>query len=116
MNPVFSWFEVIILIGITQGLFISILIWSGKNQPVSKRILSLVLTVFSLLCLRIMILTTGLWLAPVLRYFPLPFEMAIAPLFWLYIVSLVDPRFSFQRSMNLHFITIGILLVYSVIA
>jgi|GEM_PF-670413 len=115
MNPVFSWFEVIILIGITQGLFISILIWSGKNQPVSKRILSLVLTVFSLLCLRIMILTTGLWQAPVLRYFPLPFELAIAPLFWLYIVSLVDPRFSFKRSMLLHFIPFGISLVYSVI-
>lgn len=114
MIPVFSWFEVMILIGVTQGLFISVLIWSGKDQALSKRLLALVLVVFSLLCARILILTTGLWQVPVLRYIPLPFELAIAPLFWLYIVSLVNPRFSFRKPLLIHFIPFAISLVYSV--
>lgn len=115
MNPVFSWFEVIVLIGVVQGFLISGLILSRKDQPISKRLLSAVLIVFSLLCVRIMILTTGLWQTPLLRYFPLPFELAIAPLFWLYIRSLVDPHFSLNRKVLLHFIPFGISLVYSIV-
>lgn len=115
MNVKFSWFEVALLVGITQGLLISFLIWLKKNQSVSKVLLSLVLIVFSLLCVRILILTSGLWQNNVLRYFPLPFELAIAPLFWLYVLSLVNPRFSFKKSILLHFLPFGISLAYSVV-
>jgi AraC-like DNA-binding protein len=114
MNATFSWFEAAILAGIAQGCLISCLIWARRNSGLRKKILSLVLIVFSFLCVRILILTTGLWEQPLLRYFPLPFELAIGPLFWLYAVSLVEPRFSLKRSALLHFIPFGISLLYSV--
>ncbi|MEJ0104512.1 MAG: AraC family transcriptional regulator [Bacteroidota bacterium] len=110
----FSLFEVLIIIGVTHGFLIAALIWLNRKRSVSKLILSLVLAVFNLLCIRILILTTGAWQTQLFRYFPLPFELAIPPLIWLYALSLTTPGFRPRPSSLVHFIPFAISLIYSI--
>jgi len=113
LNQRFSLFEVILLAGVTQGLVTAVLIWTSKNRSTAKLILSLVLTVFNLLCLKILIHTTGLWQTQWLRYVPLPLELAIQPLLWLYVTSLTTPGFRLRKKYLIHFIPFALSLVYS---
>lgn len=109
----FSLFDVIVLIGVTQGFIITILIWFRAKQTKSKLLLSLLLLVFNFLCLKILLHTTGLWQTHFLRYFPLSFELAIQPLIWLYILSLTKPDFLFRKIHFVHFIPFTLSLAYS---
>ena len=109
----FSIFDVLILTGITQGFVITGLIWSGKKKTVSKLLLSFLLVTFNLLCIKILIHTIGLWEKPGLRYFPLAVELAISPLIWLYVSSLVTTGFKLKRKHLLHFLPFVISLAYS---
>lgn len=84
------------------------------KQP-DKVLLSVVLTVFNLLCLRIMLITSGLWQTTFLRYLPLPFDLAIQPLIFLYIASLTLPEFQLQKKHLLHFIPFALSFIYSLI-
>lgn len=115
MNPGFSWFEVIVLVGVVQGFVMAILIWIKQERNVSKWLLSWILVIFNLLCIRILILTTGLWQTSFLRYFPLPVELAIPPLLWLYTLSLVRPGFKPGRRHIIHFIPFGLSCIYSLV-
>lgn len=111
----FSFFEVLIIIGITQGFVITGLIWLGKKRSISKLLLSFVLVVFNLLCFKILLHTTGLWNVPAFRYLPLAFELLIQPLIWLYISSLVKPDFVINRRHFKHFIPCAISFMYSMV-
>jgi AraC-like DNA-binding protein len=106
-------FEVLLIIGITQGFVIAGLIWLNKKRSVSKLLLSLVLTVFNLLCIRIIILTGGLWQTQFFRYLPLAFDLAMQPLIWLYILSLTKPGFKLSKVHLIHFIPFAISIAYS---
>lgn len=99
-----SWFEVLLFIGVIQGLLTCLLIWFSRHRNRSSLWLSMVLLVFSLLCIRLLILTTGAWNTSLLRYFPLPVELAIAPLFWLYIRSLAAQLFQLRGRILLYFL------------
>jgi AraC-like DNA-binding protein len=109
----FSIFDVLILIGVTQGFVIAGLIWSNKKRSTSKLLLSFLLVVFNLLCIKILLHTTGLWQQPALRYLPLAVELAISPLIWLYVLSLVITGFKLRRKYLLHFSPFVISLAYS---
>ena len=115
MNAGFSWFEVVVLVGVIQGFVMATLLWIKQERSVSQCLLSWILVTFNLLCVRILILTTGLWQTTVLRYFPLPFELAIQPLLWLYILSLMRPGFKPNRRHLYHFIPFGLSCMYSLI-
>lgn len=109
-----SFFEVLILIGVTQGFVISALIWFNRKRDISKLLLSFVLAVFNLLCIKILVHTTGLWQTQWLRYFPLAFELTIQPLIWLYTLSLISPDFKLTKKHLLHFIPFTISITYSI--
>jgi len=111
----FSFFEVLLTIGITHGFVIAGLIWLDKVRNVSKLLLSLVLMVFNLLCIKILILTSGLWQTQLLRYIPLSFELAIQPLIWLYISSLTIPDFRLGKKYLIHFLPFSISFAYSLL-
>ena len=115
MNQSFSLLEVVVLIGITEGLVISFLIWFYKKQIISKLILSFILIVFSLLCAKILVHTTGLWNMPHFRYIPLAFELLIQPLFWLYISSLVTVKFRLSKKIYLHFVPFFVFFLYALL-
>jgi AraC-like DNA-binding protein len=109
----FSLFELLLIIGITQGVVISLLIWTCRRKTPDKIILSLLLTVFNLLCVRIILLSSGLWQISWIRYLPLPFELSMQPLIYLYIVSLTQANFHLRRKDWLHFVPFLVSLAYS---
>jgi AraC-like DNA-binding protein len=115
MNHSFSIFEVIVLVGIIQGSVIAFLIWFYKRKNISKLLLSAVLIVFNILCAKILIHTFGLWKNPYVRYFPLSIEMLIQPLFWLYVLALVNVNFKFTKKYWLHFTPFFIFFGYSLV-
>ena len=113
MHLSFSLFEVLLIIGITHGFVIASSIWLNKKRGVSKFLLSLVLTVFNLLCIKILIVSSEIWQIPVFRYLPLAFELAIQPLIWLFILSLTKSDFYLQRKYLWHFLPFAISFIYS---
>ncbi|MDR6194944.1 AraC family transcriptional regulator [Siphonobacter sp. SORGH_AS_0500] len=112
-NAGFSLFEVIILIGIAQGIIISAMITLRKRQQLNKLLLLAVLITFNLLGVKILIHTTGLWDSVYFRYFPLAFELLIQPLVWLYIHSLVYVPFKLNRKHWPHFVPFAISMGYA---
>lgn len=115
MDQRFSFFEVFVIIGAVQGLVIAALTLTKPGRDLSKLLLSSILIAFSLLCVRVLFLTTGVWQTTWIKYFPLPLELAIPPLLWLYILSLVRPVFRLSRKHFYHLIPFGLSLVYSII-
>jgi AraC-like DNA-binding protein len=89
------------------------MIWFAKRKEPDKLLLSFILTVFNLLCIKIMLFTSGLWDTTFFRYFPLPFELSIQPLIFLYISSLTSPGFRLSKKQLVHFIPFAVSLVYS---
>ncbi len=110
----FSPFEVVILIGITQGMIISAMIALRKRQQLNKLLLLGVLITFNLLGVKMLIHTTGLWHSVYFRYFPLAFELLIQPLIWLYIHSLVNVSFKLSRKHWLHLVPFAISMGYAI--
>lgn len=99
----FTVFEVVLLIGITQGFFISILIWINKRDNYSKLLLSAILIVFNFLCFKMLLHTTGLWQTSFFRYFPSSVELLIQPLIWCYVKALIYQNFKIRKNQILHF-------------
>lgn len=113
MDIKLSVFDVLLLFGIVQGFIISVIIWWKRDKGPDKLLLSFLLTIFNLLCIKIIFLTSGLWQTRVLRYFPLPFDLAIQPLLFLYITSLTSTDFRLTKKQFLHFIPFFISFAYS---
>jgi AraC-like DNA-binding protein len=109
----FSLFDVVILIGVSQGFLVAGSIWFRAHRTPGKVLLALLLLVFNGLCLKILIHTTELWHTQAFRYFPLAVELAIQPLMWLYIRSLTLIDFAFRKKQLLHFVPFGLSLAYS---
>jgi AraC-like DNA-binding protein len=104
MNNIFSLFDLLLLIGMTQGVITSVLLFrSRKNQP-SNTFLALALIAFCLLSSKMLFNTLGLYNIPYLNYFPLGIDFAIAPLIYFYISSLITANFKFQTKQLLHFV------------
>ena len=104
MNPQFSLFDLLILIGILQGLITGILLLITKKNPRSNLFLGLGLIAFSFLISKTLLHTLELWNTQIFRYFPNGTELVIAPLIYFYIRSLIDSKFKFKRKDLLHFI------------
>ncbi len=115
MKTLFSLFDLLILIGMTQGIITSILLWkSKKNQP-SNKFLSLALVAFCVLSSKTLFITLKIYDIPYFSYFPLGIEYALAPLVYFYVVSLITPDFKFNKKQLLHFIPLFIFQSYAFI-
>ncbi|GAB4046606.1 helix-turn-helix domain-containing protein [Spirosoma litoris] len=113
MGTRFRLFDLIVILGISQGLVYSVLLLVKYGQYVSKRILALILFVFGILSAKILLHTLGLWQNPLLRYFPLAFDLTFQPLLYLYVVSLTQRNFTIKRAYFLHFVPTLIFLVHA---
>ncbi len=104
MKSLFSLFDLLLLIGMTQGVITSVLLLrSKKNQP-SNTFLALALIAFCLLSSKMLFNSLDLYSIAYLNYFPLGIDFAIAPLIYFYISSLITPNFKFQTKQLLHFV------------
>src|SRR4028118_1361550 len=108
-------FNILVIIGSFQGTLTSVLLWLSSHRSVSKLILSYLLIVFVLLSSKILLHTLNLWQTPFLRYFPLAFELAIQPLFYLYILSLTTPAFRLTKKDLYHFIPAMLFMIHAVL-
>lgn len=104
MNPQFSLFDLLILIGILQGIITGVLLLNSKKNTKSNKFLALALFSFCLLNTKTLLHTLNLWDTHTFRFFPNALELAIAPLVFFYIKSLVTAKFSFKPKDWLHFV------------
>lgn len=113
MNHQFSLFDLLILIGIIQGIITGILLLYSKNNKRSNKYLALALFSFCFLNTKTLLHTLNLWDTNTFRYFPNGFELILPPLFYFYIKSLVNPKFSFKKIDWLHFIPFFLSQMYA---
>lgn len=109
----FSLFELLLLIGCTQGIFTSVLLFLSKKNVLSNKFLALGILSFCLLSAKILLNTLGFTQLSFFRYVPIATELALAPLFYFYLVSLIDPGFKLNRKIILHFVPFIISQSYS---
>ncbi|WP_299676011.1 helix-turn-helix domain-containing protein [uncultured Dokdonia sp.] len=100
------------LIGITQGVVMSVLLFRSKNNKRNNPFLALGILAFSWVSTKPLLHTLHLWDTPFFRYFPNGADLAIAPLLYLYLVSLIDAEFRFSRKHIIHFIPFIVLQGY----
>ncbi len=113
MNPTFSLFDLLILIGILQGIITGILLWRSKKNTRCNKFLALALFAFCFLNTKPLLHTLHLWDTNLFRYFPNGVELAITPLVYFYIKSLVTPEFRFKNKNWIHFIPFIIAQTYA---
>lgn len=109
----FSLFDLLILIGIVQGVITSVLLLKSKKNSRSNTFLALALLSFCLLNTKPLLHTLHLWDTVAFRFFPNSLELAISPLIYFYIISLVNPSFSFKTKYWLHFIPFILSQIFS---
>lgn len=113
MNPQFSLFDLLILIGIIQGIITGTLLWNSKKNMKSNKLLALALFSFCLLSTKPLLHTLHLWDTNFFRFFPNGLELALSPLIYFYIKSLVTPKFRLKPKDWMHFIPFVIAQTYA---
>lgn len=104
LHTQFSLFDLLIFIGITQGVITSILLLTTRKNPQSNRILALALLGFCFLSTKMLWHSLGLWDTQWIRYFPNGVELLLPPLIYFYIYSLLESDFKFKSKHFIHFI------------
>lgn len=104
VNTYFSTFDILILIGIAQGVITAIVMLSSSKNKIALKFFALGLLAFCFLSTKILLHTLGLWDTKTFRYFPNGIELAIAPLFYFYVLAILNSNFFLQKKHLLHFI------------
>lgn len=104
MSISFSLFEILIIIGLTQGLITSLLLLTTQDKQLGKRILGVTVLVFCIANCRVLLHSSGLWNTAVFRFFPVGMELFLPPLVYLYVLSLTENNFKLSRKHILHFV------------
>ncbi|BDX04842.1 helix-turn-helix domain-containing protein [Planctobacterium marinum] len=102
----FSFFDVLLMIGIVQGLVAIPLLLRSKQQRLSKVFLALAILSFCLLFLKVLIIFSSAFDGPQFRYFPIAFEMATAPAFYFYFLALTEKQFRWKNTYAWHFLPV----------
>jgi AraC-like DNA-binding protein len=111
----FTLFDLLVVIGISQGLFTGYLLLSAQQDRSRNQLLAIIIYTFILLSCKILLHTLGLWNTHTFRYFPLAVDLTIQPLIYLFIRSSVNPSDRFKAKDFLHFFPFMIFLVHAVI-
>lgn len=110
----FSWFELLLLVGVVQGSITSFLLFKERSYRLQHRLLGTAIACFAAICIKIVIYSIGLesryrWL----EYFPLAFETATPPLLYLYCLSLTEAKFKLTKRRVFHFIPFAFFMFYA---
>lgn len=110
----FSWFDVVVLVGVLQGSITSAYLFLQKPRPASP-VLPWLLLVTVVLNGKILLHTLGLWNTPVFRYFPLALDLAIQPLLYLYVVSITQAQRNLRRLLIIHLSLPALFMVHALL-
>lgn len=111
----FSLFNLLVIIGISQGVFTGYLLVSSKQHRQRNRLLAVIIFTFILLSCKILLHTLGLWNTHAFRYFPLAVDLTIQPLIYLFIRSSVNQNYRIKMKDLLHFLPFLIFLAHAII-
>jgi hypothetical protein len=111
----FSWFELLLIVGVIQGVITSILLFKESSYLVQNKLLAITILCFSAICIKMAVNSMRLgstyeWLS----YIPLAFETVIPPLVFLYGSSLTDTRLKLSRKKMIHFLPFSFFMIYAV--
>jgi AraC-like DNA-binding protein len=109
----FSLFDLLLLIGITQGVVAVFLLLFTRNEHPSHVFLALAILTFCLLFLKIMMNYNGMLFMVAFRYLPNAFELATAPLFYFYLLALTEKGFQWHPKYLLHFLPFAAAMSYA---
>lgn len=115
MGGSFSVFDIVIIVGIIQGIVAAIVISSYPSESAGKKILSAILVTLVLLNFKILLHTLGLWKFPSFHYLPLAIDTLIQPLIYLYICSLTQKEYRFNRKNLWHFLPVFLFQSHAVL-
>ncbi len=110
----FSFFEILLIVGLVQGLVTSGLLLSSRDKQLSKRILGVTVFIFCIAICRTLLHSMGLWDNLTFRYFPVGMELLLPPLVYLYVCLLTEDEFTLQWQHLLYFIPGLIYAVYDI--
>ncbi len=113
MNQLITLFDLIIIIGIVQGLVTSSLLIYRNKQ--GDRFLAFSIVSFCLLSCKILLHTLGLWDTHFFRYFPLGIDLVIQPLIYLYVIQLIQPTSRLNKTTLLHFIPFAVYEIHALV-
>lgn len=101
-------------LGVLHGFFLSIILWNYGKTSKSNKILSVLLFVLSLRVGKSVFLEFTEHLEIKLIFIGLSTLMAIGPLFYLYMRSLIEKEFEFKKNDWLHFVPLSLGLVFGI--
>lgn len=111
----FSLFDLLVILGISQGLVTGYLLLVARQRPQKNRLLATILLTFMLLSCKILLHTLQLWNTHTFRYFPLAVDLALQPLIYLFILSSVNANYRFGRKDLFHLLPFLLLQAHAVI-
>lgn len=97
------------------GIVCSILLFVNSKNKKSNKYLGLAILGFVWLNTKTLLLSLNLWEIHGLGFFPNGIEMALPPLFYFYLISLVQPKFKFERIQLRHFLPFFLSQGYAVL-
>jgi AraC-like DNA-binding protein len=109
----FALFDLLLTVGLAQGVITSILLLLSKKNATGNKFLGLAIISFCLLCIKMLLYAMGLRVDPFIRYFPIGVELLIAPLVYFYVVAVITPGFRIKWNDSIHFIPFILSQTYS---
>ncbi len=111
----FSLFDVLLLIGITQGIVaVPLLLFAKKKRP-GNVFLALAILSFCMLFIKIIMNYSGLLGTLTFRYFPNAFELATGPLLYFYALAITADGFKWNNKLLIHFIPFSLAISYALL-
>lgn len=111
----FSLFDLLIIIGMVTGIICSILLFKKSKIRPSNKFLGLAILGFVWLNTKTLLHSLNLWEMHGVGFFPNAVELALPPLFYFYITSLIQSEFRFTKEKWLHFLPFLISQGYAII-
>jgi AraC-like DNA-binding protein len=97
-------FDLILLLGTTQGFILATLLWTNpKGNRLSNRLLGALIFLLSLMSLAVSVPLTNRWIGLAVELLPLIVAMPLGPLIYFYVKSVLDPSFRLSKRERLHF-------------
>lgn len=97
------------------GVICSILLFAKSEKKTSNKFLALGILGFVWLNTKTLLLSLDLWDIHGVGFFPNGVELALPPLFYFYVVSLLQPDFKFARKDWLHFLPFFLSQTFAVV-
>ena len=111
----FSLYQLILILGITQGVLTSVLMLKSQQFQPHQRLLGGVVLVFVTVNLRAAFLSMGMMDHPSIRYMPLGLELFLPPLMYVYVCSITRFKSVQKSNRRIHWLLPSVWLVYDLL-